>query len=539
MKSLSLREKIGQLMMFGFSGKTPSDEIAEMIEKHHVGGIILFGRNIGTAEETLELNNQLQQLAKDSGHPLPLLISIDQENGIVRRLGVGTTLFPGNMSLGAIDSEKITFEVNKGTATELKALGINMNLAPVVDVNNNPDNPVIGVRSYGEDPELVSRLAVTAIEGHHAAGVVTTIKHFPGHGDTHIDSHLALPTISHDRKRLEQIELVPFKKTIEAGADCVMIAHVFFPSIEERENVPATVSPAVVRGLLREELGFDGVVTTDCMEMNAIRDTFGTAEGSLLGLKAGIDMMMISHSYDLQKETIERIVRAVEEGEIPEAVIDQALERILRLKKKYLNWEDGTFHEEVSKQVLSSEHRKVAEEAYHQSVTVVQNRNNTLPFKPSIDEQVLVIYPNSRIYTLVEDARYATYALGEAVKGLHANAVECPIEAKLPAEDLDRIIEHAKQVEYIIVGTLNAHLIHEQQQLVKQLQQLGKKLVVIAMRGPYDLLAFPDIEAYLTTYEYTLPALQTAVEIVFGKRRAYGKLPVNLPGLYERGHGVT
>jgi beta-N-acetylhexosaminidase len=538
MKSLTLRQKIGQLMMFGFKGMTPSESIKEMIKKHHVGGVILFSRNVGTAEEVLSLNNQLQEIAQNAGHEYPLLISIDQENGVVRRLGVGTTLFPGNMALGAVNSEKVTCEVSKGTATELKELGINMNLAPVVDVNNNPENPVIGVRSYGEDPETVGRMGVAAIRGHQAAGVVTTIKHFPGHGDTNVDSHLALPTIAHDRKRLDEVELVPFKRAIEAGADCVMIAHVYFPAIETGENVPATVSPTVIRGLLREELGFDGVVTTDCMEMKAIQDTFGTAEGALLGLKAGIDMIMISHSYELQLETIERIVKAVEEGEISESLIDEAAERILRLKNKYLDW-NGTFRESVSEVVNGPEHKKISEEAYHQSVTVLQNRNQILPFQPSSEDDILVVYPNSKIYTLVEDTRYATYALGEAVKKLHQNVTELSIDAKLTDEDLEKIVQKAKQAEYIIVGTLNAHLIPEQQELVKRFHQLDKPMVVIAMRSPYDLLAFPEVNAYLTTYEYTLPALQTAVEIVFGRRKAYGKLPITLPGLYERGYGIN
>lgn len=538
MKSFNLRQKIGQLMMFGFAGQTPSESIIDMIENHHVGGVILFSRNVGTAEEVLNLNNKLQELARKAGHEYPLLISIDQENGVVRRLGVGTTLFPGNMALGAVNSEKVTRDVAKGTATELKELGINMNLAPVVDVNNNPQNPVIGVRSYGEDPQSVGRMGVAAIQGHQEAGVVTTIKHFPGHGDTNVDSHLALPTIAHDRKRLDEVELVPFKQAIEAGADSVMIAHVYFPAIETGENVPATVSKAVIRNLLREELGFDGVVTTDCMEMKAIQDTFGTAEGALLGLKAGIDMIMISHSYELQLETIERIARAVEEGEISESLIDESVERILRLKRKYLNWNDAV-REKVSEVVNGPEHKKVAEEAYHQSVTVLQNRNQTLPFEPSAEDAVLVIYPNSKIYTLVEDTRYATYALGEAVKQLHPNVTELTIEAKLTEEELGRIVEKAQQAEFIVVGTLNAHLIPEQEKLVKRLHLLNKPMAVIGMRSPYDLLAFPEVNAYLTTYEYTLPALQTAAEIVFGRRKAYGKLPITLPGLYDKGYGIN
>lgn len=520
-------------MMFGFDGKTPNEHITEMLEKHHVGGVILFSRNVGTANEVLSLNNQLQQIAKNAGHKEPLLISIDQENGVVRRLGQGTTLFPGNMALGAVGSEDVTFAVGEGTARELKALGINMNLAPVVDVNNNPENPVIGVRSYGEDPHFVSRMGAAAIKGHHASGVVTTIKHFPGHGDTDVDSHLALPTIPHDRQRLESVELVPFRHTIEAGADCVMIAHVYFPAIEKRKGYPATVSSAVVQQLLRNELGFDGVITTDCMEMKAIQDTFGTAEGALLGLKAGIDMIMISHRYDLQLETIERIVKAVENGEITEARIDESVERILRLKRKYISWEN-TFASSVSEEVNGLRHNRLAEEAYERSVTLLKNEDQTLPFQPGADDRILVVYPNSKAYSWVEDIRYAAYPLGGAVKGLHENIVEISMDEA----DLDNIEAAAKQTDYIIVGTLNANLVQEQQQLVKRLHKLGKPLAVVAMRSPYDLLAFPEVKAYMTTYEYTLPALEAAAKIIFGQLQPQGRLPISLPGLYDRGHGL-
>ena len=213
-------------------------------------------------------------IAKKAGHRYPLLIAIDQENGIVQRLGQAATIFPGNMALGAIDLEEITFQVALATGQELKALGINMNLAPVVDVNNNPANPVIGVRSFGEDPQQVARLGAAMVKGYHAAGILSCLKHFPGHGDTAIDSHLALPTIPYGLERLEALELVPFRSGIKAGADSVMIAHVAYPAMARRDMLPATLSPAIVKGLLREKLGFNGAILSDCMEMKAISDTF-------------------------------------------------------------------------------------------------------------------------------------------------------------------------------------------------------------------------------------------------------------------------
>src|SRR5437868_6476316 len=204
---MTLEEQIGQVLMVGFAGDTPSQEIIDLIQQYHIGNIILFSRNVRDAQQVRELTQHLQRSAKEAGQPYPLLIAIDQENGIVQRLGETVTVFPGNMALGAIGSEQIAYEVALATGRELKALGINMNLAPVVDVNNNPANPVIGVRSFGEDPQMVARLSVAMVKGYRAAGVITSLKHFPGHGDTAVDSHLALPIIPYALERLETVEL--------------------------------------------------------------------------------------------------------------------------------------------------------------------------------------------------------------------------------------------------------------------------------------------------------------------------------------------
>jgi len=220
---MMLEEQIGQLLMVGFWGITPSQEIIDLIQRHHVGNIILFSRNIRDTQQVLELTKNLQKIAKEAGQRYPLLIGIDQENGIVQRLGEAATILPGNMALGAIGSEEISYMVAQATGNELKALGINMNLAPVVDVNNNPANPVIGVRSFGEDSQQVARLGAAMVKGYRAAGILSCIKHFPGHGDTAVDSHLALPVIPYTLQRLEALELVPFRRGIEAGAESVMI----------------------------------------------------------------------------------------------------------------------------------------------------------------------------------------------------------------------------------------------------------------------------------------------------------------------------
>ncbi len=255
----------------------------KLIQHYHVGNIILFSRNVRDAQQLHELTSSLQEIARAAGQHSPLLIAIDQENGMVQRLGADATIFPGNMALGAVGEEQSACEVALAAGLELRALGMNLNLAPVVDVNNNPANPVIGVRSFGENPQQVARLANAQIRGYHKAGMATCIKHFPGHGDTATDSHLAIPTVPYEMERLERIELVPFKSGIAAGTDLVMTAHIYFPALMGGTHLPATLSAAVVRQLLREQLGFQGIILTDCLEMNAVSETVGVGKGRSAG----------------------------------------------------------------------------------------------------------------------------------------------------------------------------------------------------------------------------------------------------------------
>ncbi|MBE3596038.1 MAG: glycoside hydrolase family 3 C-terminal domain-containing protein, partial [Hydrogenibacillus sp.] len=531
--------KIGQLMMVGFHGKTPSQEILDLIENDYVGGVILFGRNIGTSEELYALNVSLQEAARRAGQPYPLLISTDQENGVVRRLGEGTTLFPGNMFLGAVDDPEATAAVARATGRELKALGVNMNLAPVIDVNNNPANPVIGIRSFGERPELVARHGVAAVKGYQEAGVVPTIKHFPGHGDTDVDSHLALPTIAHDLERLEAIELVPFRQAIAAGADCVMTAHIDFPALESHRGVPATISRAVVTDFLRDTLGFSGVVITDCLEMKAIADTVGTVEGALQALIAGNDLLLISHTYALQKEAIQRIAQAVESGEIPEALVDQAVLRVLRLKAKYTAWETAIPSNRAALNMVgSSEHAALSNDLYARGVTLVKNEG-IIPLKLDPSALLMVVYPGGGVFSMVEDRRYTTDALKEAVLSHHDNVTVMTYSPEPTDEEMEAIADTAANAAAILIGTMNAHLHQKQAEIVRRLIALGKPVIVIAMRNPYDLMAFPDVGAFLAAYEFTSPALSAAVQICFGQLSPCGKLPVTIPGMAAAGFGLS
>ena len=528
---MTLEEQIGQLLVAGFWGTTPSPEIIDLIRNHHIGGIILFSRNVQDAQQVLELTQRLQVIALRARHRAPLLIAIDQENGMVQRLGRGTTLFPGNMALGAIGSEQVVYNVAQAAGRELKALGINMNLAPVVDVNNNPANPVIGVRSFGEDPHEVARLAAAAVRGYRAAGVISDLKHFPGHGDTAVDSHLALPTISSTLERLEAIELVPFKSGIEAGTDSVMIAHISFPALTHQEALPATVSPALVRGLLREKLGFDGVIISDCMEMNAVAETIGTERAAVMALQAGVDLVLVSHTYARQRGSSAAMQMALQTSELSPEVVRLAAERVLRLKDHFLSW-DSLPAAPVPEWVGGSSHQHLRDQAYELSTTQVRNDAALLPLRLDQAESVLVISPSGEAYTRAEDRRYPNEFLAQSIRQRHDRVSSMFTSPSLAAGEREEILRLAVASNLIIMATLNAHLDQQQAELMRDLLQTGRRVIGIAVGNPYDLLVFPQLRSYLVTYEYTKPALAAAVRVLFGEIQPHGHLPVSLPGLY-------
>ncbi|MGH2502979.1 MAG: glycoside hydrolase family 3 protein, partial [Ktedonobacterales bacterium] len=363
---LTLDQRLGQLFMVGFEGLAPTPDVIELIQRDHVGGVILFSRNCHSAQQVSRLTHDLQAAARKAGHPAPLLIAVDQENGLVRRLGEAVTAFPGAMALGATGDEELTQAVAQATGEELLALGITMNLAPVADINSNPANPVIGVRSYGQDPALVAALTAAAVRGYDAAGIVSDLKHFPGHGDTAVDSHLALPALPHGRERLERVELVPFRAGVAAGADTIMLAHLRLPGIAPDEDIPSSLSPSAVR-LAREALGFTGVIMTDCLEMGAVTRTVGAARGATLALQAGADLVLISHTIEAQRGSIEGARAALATGALDPEAVSRAAERVLRLKRRRLGW-DRLPGLVASDSVSTEEHRLLRDRAYRDAV---------------------------------------------------------------------------------------------------------------------------------------------------------------------------
>lgn len=359
--NMTLRQKIGQMIIVGFEGLEPSDAVKKMIKDYHVGNVILFSRNVKDSYQLVKLNNDLKALNKDN--PLPLIISADQEGGRVTRLPEDATKFPANLVIGSRNSAQLAYDIGRVTGLEMKAYGFNLNFAPVLDIFSNSKNTVIGDRAFGNTPGIVSEMGTALMKGLRDAGIIPVIKHFPGHGDTVVDSHIDLPSLDHSWERLESFELVPFKKAIEAEADMVMVAHIVFPGIMEDE-LPASLSREVISGLLREKLNFDGVVISDDMDMGAIVKYYGIEEAAVRAVLAGTDIVSVCHNYERQKQAFEAILTAVEDGTIPMERIEQSVRRIIRLKLKYELTDEPADPDELYNVVGIEEHRAVADKAW-------------------------------------------------------------------------------------------------------------------------------------------------------------------------------
>ncbi|MFG6113551.1 glycoside hydrolase family 3 protein [Halobacillus sp. MO56] len=547
-ENMSLKEKVGQMLMPDFrkwEGENVTEmlpEIEQLVKEYHLGGVILFRENVVTTEQTAKLVTEYQQAAEKYG----LLLTIDQEGGIVTRLQSGTDM-PGNMALGATRSTDIAQNVGQAIGEELASLGINMNLAPVMDVNNNPDNPVIGVRSFGGDPELVAEMGVAYTEGLQSTGVAATAKHFPGHGDTAVDSHLGLPEVPHDKERLKEVELYPFQKAMEAGIDAIMTAHVTFPKIDDTKvtsqktgeeiALPATLSPKVLTGLMREEMGYEGVIITDALNMKAIADHFGPVDAVIRSVKAGTDIVLMPVGLE---EVADGLLEAIETGEISEATIENSVERILTLKVKrgiIKEEQPQSIDEKVENalQVVGSDsHKQVEQEAADRSITLVKN-DDVLPLQSSEDEKIVVVGSS-----FVD-------SLGDAVKNHHADTtVIAPDGSTLTPEQLAIV----KGADKVIVGTYSYNVYsrsasHPQMQLVNTIMnETDAPVIGVGIRNPYDIMAYPDVDAYLAQYGFRTASFEATAATIFGENAPTGKLPVQIPGdngipLYEFGHGLN
>ena len=567
---MTLREKVGQLFVANVYGEsadtTDPDDVAanqamygpgirnadDLIREYKLGSLVYFRwtHNLSEPAQIAHLSNGIQRAALAQPAGIPLLIATDQEHGVVSRVWSPATEFPGNMALGATRRPDDAFDAGRVTAEELKALGINQNYAPVADVNVNPGNPVIGVRSFGESPELVSQMTAAAVEGtQHKRDVAATLKHFPGHGDTVTDSHSGVPWIFHTREQWEQVDAPPFRAGIAAGVDMVMTAHVVMPELQSdcdpdtQEGCdPATLAPEILTGLLRDELGFDGVVVTDALNMAGVREKYGDDRIPVLALKAGADMpMMIDTATDTVslKVAYDAVLEAVRSGELTEERIDESVRRVLELKSRRGILKDPFVDEKSAPKRLGTPHHlAVAGRVGDHSVTLI--RNDALPLAGS--EKVFVT--GYRLVSESTDARPVEHLAGELERhGVTTDRFEtgtAPNAATIAAAQ-----ERARASDVTVVATSNASGSASQRNLVNALIDTGKPVVLVAARNPYDIASLPRTSTYIASYSWAAPAMQAVARTLLGEVDPTGRLPVRIPAaddpsqtLYPFGYGI-
>jgi len=534
--SMTLREKIAQMIIShseGYNAYESSDDykkLKNLITNEKIGGAIFFKGN--SIQEAGMINN-LQALSET-----PLLISADFERGTKMRLDDGS-LFPSNMALGATRNPELAYLMGLQIAKECRAIGVHQNYAPVVDVNNNALNPIINVRSYGEDPGLVSSMADKFIKGLQDGYVIATAKHFPGHGDTDIDSHNDLPVLNFTKERLDNLELIPFKNAIKNDVMSVMIAHLSLPSIDAENFVPASLSKSIIEGVLIDELKFNGLIVTDALNMSGVVKHFSTKEVALRCVNAGIDLILMPQG---ESETISAIEEAVKNGTVTEERINTSVRKILNAKK-WLKLDEDKFSdiEGVSNVVNSNEAKKISRQIADESLTLVKNENNLVPFVNASNQSCLIVSLNNGNEKANSD--YFLSKLND--KNNFGSTSFYDISGEV--NNSEEILNAAGSYDVIIVpiyakvkiktGTVG--LPQSQISLINSIEALDKKVVVISFGNPYLIQGFPGIDSYICAYADAETSIDAAIDSFYGTIKFKGKLPVTVSDEFKYGDGIS
>lgn len=525
-RPLTLEQKIGQLVMIDFTGLAVPDDVAHSFSTRHWGGVILFAKNIERREQVAALCSALQA-AHDQ--PEPLFIGIDQEGGIVDRLPFDPLASsPGAMALAAAGDVAWARETARVNGLELASLGINVNFAPCVDVNCNPSNPIIGVRSYGETADQVTRFGLEVARGYRDAGIAPCAKHFPGHGDTSVDSHLALPALNEGRERLDAIELAPYRALIGDGLEMIMSAHIVYPALDGA-GLPATLSRPILTDVLRSELGFDGVIITDSMSMKAVADNFGVGQAAVMAVQAGADVVLACGTREAQEETWQALFAAVRGGVIDEARIDASVARIRRLKAAW------AARGEVAPPPAST--AEGIDEVARASTTVVRN-DGALPLRPATRVALVApaLLPVSQlgeigaVFPLSDELRARDMQVTEHRFSLQEGGVD----------DGPSICAQAREADVVVLCLYaRGRLSPEQAELTRALLETGRPVVAISLNSPYVLVDVSDVKTYVCTYGYARSSVRALADVLCARVAPRGRLPVSLPGLHARGTGLT
>ena len=560
---MSLDDEVGQLIVsslqsdFTSSDSETFDKLVALVHDVRVGGFHVFGGaqpvpgvllnsaysgvRLGDALSAASILNRLQAIA-----PVPLLNTADFEAGAGFRLE-GATAFPRAMAFGAAGDERLAYEAGRITAVESRAIGVHVNFAPVVDVNNNARNPVINTRSFGEDPTAVGRLASAYVRGLQEGGMLATLKHFPGHGDTDVDSHLGLPIIRHPRERLDRIELAPFRDGFAAGAAAVMSAHIELPALDPSPDTPATLSRPIVTGLLRTEMKFDGLIYTDSMGMQGVTKIYGPGEAAVRAVKAGNDVVL--HSPD-DAEAFKAIKAAVEKGEIDRAQIAASVDRILRAKARLLLHRTRTVNlDAISTIVGGRANRAVAEEVSRRSLTLIKDERNQVPLRLPADAKVLYLsvldYPSG--WGIAAPSRTFIPEL----KQRWPNVTSIELSDRASRNEIDLVRASAARYDVVIAGVfvrtasasgrmdLSDGLVSLLRDLGEITAQSGAPYVTVLFGSPYVAMGLSGVPAMILTYDFYDLAERSAVRALAGEAPIGGRLPIALPGMFETGHGLS
>ena len=594
LSNMTLREKVAQMMIASFriwqevpettDGEQPAeeapktnitelnDEIREMVAREHFGGILLFGENFSDPEQTLRLVSDLQTTNRNSGG-IPQLIFVDQEGGNVNRIPY-STIGVSNMALGATGDPENARQMAAIHGEEIGLLGIHTDFAPVMDVNNNASNPVIGIRSFSDDPQTVAQFGCAYLAGLHYSGSIAALKHFPGHGNTATDSHTGFPLINSTYEELKECELVPFQAAIDAGADIVMTAHIQYPQIEqetytsvstgEQVYLPATMSHTILTDILRGDMGFDGLIVTDALDMKAITDNFSVEDTIKLAINAGANLLILpavkdTNLFKLTETYIDTAVALVKSGEIDEARINESVLRILKLKARYgvLDQTDFTVTDEqiasAKDGVGSAEHRETEWQIAENALTLVKNENGAFPLQVKPGEKTLILFADSGasragtgdLVRLLLEEQQALPDGAEIVvmKNTKDNGDVC-ILAALGADHV--ILVHRVYAQACLdPSTEDGFSSGAFDKIIDALHEKGKTAIVVSCQLPYDAARFPEADAILLTYWGStmreLPAegsswsanLPAGLLACFGAAESNGRLPVNIPALDE------
>jgi beta-N-acetylhexosaminidase len=524
--AMTLEQAAGQQFLLTFEGReAPPEQFLEVLRRQHVGGVVLFRhKNMGNPAELRGLTDALQRAATQAGQP-PLLIAADQEGGQLIAVDQ-TTPFPGNMALGAAGSDKLAYKVGRALGKELSAVGINVDFAPVCDVNSNPLNPVIGTRSFGEDPKLVARLSAALIRGLQSAGIAATAKHFPGHGDTSSDSHRGAPIVTHDAKRIRSVELVPFRAAVNSRVRLVMTAHIVVPALNGgSDELPATLSPRILRDLLRRKMRFNGVIVSDALDMHAMEQGPGYVAETMAAVAAGIDLLLFNHDLSRVEPAWSNLMQAARRGLLLADEIHASARRIMALK----SWIKRQLQEPLSR-ISCDEHMLLAQEVARKSITLVRDTAGQLPLAIAPEEKIAVAIPRPQDLTPADTSSYVKPVLGDAIRRYHRRVDEFSFAMSPAEEEIGALSERLAKYDVVVLGTINAAAHPGQAELVKKLIRPGTRLITVALRMPYDLAAYPATPTYVCTYSILPPAMEALAEALFGRTAFAGVLPVTIPG---------